>query len=279
MHDDMRITLVPYCGLCNRLNMIENALTLRRARPDYDMHVYWRKADDCCAWFDELFEPVPGMEVSRLESLCLIPKGRRLLWIPELLRKFKYDATLKCRKIAKYDILLHPDPKWKSVYVYGYNAMCTLRDYSMLSRLFIPVPDIAERICKITETFGKHVVGVHIRRTDHAKAISHSPLEGYVRRMQQIQAVHDDVQFFVATDDETVKASLRNTFGRRVITLPSVLERGSLQGMKDAVVELYCLGSCSRLIGSDYSTYSRFAAALYDIPSEDIETGLPFTNK
>ena len=269
----MKLTLVPYCGLCNRLNMIENALTLKRMRPDYEMHVYWKKSDDCCAWFDELFEPVPGMEISRQKAFYLIHKGKYFLWLPELIRKFKFDASVKCRKVAKTDDLLHPDPKWQCVYVCGYNAMCSLRDYSMLSRLFRPVPEIAERISEVTSSYGSHVMGIHVRRTDHVKVISHSPLENYVKRMEQYAGKYDDAQFFVATDDESVKRELHNHFGQRIISLPSVLERNSLQGMKDAVVELFCLGSCHCLLGSQYSTYSRFAAALYDIPSEDVETG------
>ena len=34
--------------------------------------------------------------------------------------------------------------------------------------------------------------------------------------------------------------------------------------MKDAVVDLYCLGSTNKIYGSANSTYSTFAATLYD---------------
>lgn len=80
--------------------------------------------------------------------------------------------------------------------------------------------------------------------------------------------------FYVASDDEKAKNDLRHQYGDKVIMHDWVLERFSVQGMKDAVAELFCLARTNKMIGSANSTYSMMAASLYNIPimnKEEIE--------
>ena len=41
------ITIVPYAGLCNRLNTIVCAIDFHRKHPDVIMNVYWHKYIHC----------------------------------------------------------------------------------------------------------------------------------------------------------------------------------------------------------------------------------------
>ena len=73
------------------------------------------------------------------------------------------------------------------------------------------------------------------------------------------------VRFYLATDDEKIKQDMKKKYGERIITLNLSLRRNTTQGMKDAVVDLFCLGSTSKIIGSHHSTYSIIASQLYNI--------------
>ena len=48
-----------------------------------------------------------------------------------------------------------------------------------MNGLFHPQVDIQKRIDEVTSKFTTKTIGVHIRRTDHAKAIAQSPLSKF----------------------------------------------------------------------------------------------------
>ena len=121
------------------------------------------------------------------------------------------------------------------------------------------------RIDKITSNWaGKNVIGLHIRRTDNVTAISLSPDECFHNIIDQELIKDGNSLFYVASDDQTVKDELCKKYGGHIISIPLCLKRNSKKGMKDAVVDLYCLGSTNYIYGSAHSTYSTFAATLYD---------------
>lgn len=107
---------------------------------------------------------------------------------------------------------------------------------------------------------------MHVRRTDNIKAIQNSPIERYYQIIDDEIRKDAQVRFYLATDDEKIKQEFTRKYGSRVITIPLCLKRSSLQGMKDAVVDLYCLASTSKIYGSSASTYSLLAGRIYGIP-------------
>ena len=125
---------------------------------------------------------------------------------------------------------------------------------------FRPIKALQERIDRQALRLGQKCMGVHIRRTDNAKAIADSPTEAFIERMKQES---DDTIFYLATDSEDVKRQLRGIFGdSRIITSQSKADRGSVSGMQDALVELYTLGRCGHILGSSFSTFAMTAAAV-----------------
>ena len=80
-----------------------------------------------------------------------------------------------------------------------------------------------------------------------------------------------DVKFYLATDSEEVKEEMRYIFGNRIITSPNKATRGNLEGMEDALVEMYLLATTDRILGSSCSTYSMTAASIGRVPLEIIE--------
>lgn len=129
--------------------------------------------------------------------------------------------------------------------------------------VFVPQPDLCRLIEQQTAGFGPHTVGIHIRRTDNARAIQHSPTAAFVALMRETLQEWPEVTFFVATDDPQEEQTLRQQFGARITTFPKQsLDRADPQAIKDAVVDLFCLAACTRIIGSHWSSFTRAACAL-----------------
>ena len=77
-----------------------------------------------------------------------------------------------------------------------------------------------------------------------------------------------EANFFLATDDAALKRELIAKYGNRIITQQAPVSRSSIEGMRDAVVDLWCLASASRIIGSYWSSFTDTAAELFDAPLE-----------
>ena len=111
------------------------------------------------------------------------------------------------------------------------------------------------------------MVSVHIRRTDQVTSIAYSKTENFIQLMNREIDADPNVKFFLATDDKEEEALLRKTFPGRIVSNENrTLRRDSLDGMYDALLDLYCLSSCKKIIGSYYSSFTDTAAALGNIP-------------
>ena len=113
---------------------------------------------------------------------------------------------------------------------------------------------------------GKNTIGIHIRRTDNLESIQHSPIKKFIDYIYTAIRNNDNQKFYLATDDLSVKEEFIKLFGDKIITMDCVLRRDSEEGIKSALLELYILSSCSKIIGSYYSSYSELAAQIGNIP-------------
>ena len=108
------------------------------------------------------------------------------------------------------------------------------------------------------------LVGVHIRRGDHQKARTFSPLEAFIEAMR---AEPPDTLFIVATDDKKEKEALLATFGAERLHFPAqVLTRASPKGMQDALLDFLALSRTQKILASYGSSFSELAAAYGAIP-------------
>ncbi len=72
-------------------------------------------------------------------------------------------------------------------------------------------------------------------------SIKSSPIDVLFVHLMQLEIEKEDtVKFYVASDEEEVKKELQDKFPGRVITLMDDTSRDSLEGMKFAVVDLFC---------------------------------------
>ena len=271
----MTITLVPYAGLCNRMNVIMSALAYQQNHPDVQLIIKWHRWFHCNCRFKDLFKPIalitpPVSELSELNWRDT-PGHRLNLYLPDKLRKCFFDVVFMPHNSPDefeemVDAFRKNTVKEPNVYVYKENCFCRDLWTSNYADIFQPQEDIQRRIDEITKDWKGHVVGLHVRRTDNVRAIQNSPIERYYQIIKKEVEIDSLVRFYLATDSEEVKHDLTSRFGNRIITMPLCLKRSSQQGMKDAVVDLYCLASTSKIYGSSASTYSMLAGKIYGIP-------------
>ena len=270
------ITLVPVGGLANRMKAMDAAYHLAKSCQS-QLRVIWFKDQGLNCRFDQLFQhPTDSIITIREATFCDLlledrPRKKNffLPWLPEHLKydaciyeqqatillydHFDYAAWAKNRRVYLAScVYFHPQPKEK------------------LFKLFQPIDSLQQEIAKRCADFNEHTTGIHIRRTDNIASITQSPTELFIKQMEEIVEHQPDTTFYLATDSEEEKQTLRQAFGERISMSGHAAERNSLQGMQDALVELYTLSRTSRIIGSMQSSYSETAAQIGRIQCEFI---------
>lgn len=259
------LTLVPQGGLCNRLRAIMSVLSLvEEGHIDTDVRVGWQVNSECAARFDLLFQP---LEATRLKISPRRwydrPITRFNLHWPELLRSFLYFAQYSNVPPAVEELQGHI-AAGRSIYVSTGQAFCEY-DPQYVQRLRLQ-PHLQQRVNILSQHFDEHTIGVHIRRTDHVKAIAESPDNLFEQAMRQALESDPKANFFIASDDPHLRTHLAALFPGRATIQTCRGTRSDLQGMEEGVVDLWTLARCSRIMGSFWSSYSDTAAEIGGIP-------------
>ncbi|MBR2379941.1 MAG: hypothetical protein IKA86_02955 [Paraprevotella sp.] len=258
-----KVSIIPHAGLCNRMRAIASGIRIAQST-GAKANVYWNVTPDCRAKFTDLFAELRINDVKLIENQNLMykTKMRRYFKIPYILQKICYDQVVyDFDKNRRGDIF--PLLNYKSaLLLYSCYIMC---DYDSLSSIFKPSPAVNQKLEKITSSFNSKTVGVHIRGTDHTTAKTQSPLTKFIELMDAEIDKDDTVTFFLATDELTVKQTMIERYGPRILTNHVQLNRDSLEGMIGGVVDLFALSQTSKIIGSYGSSYSEVAAELGNI--------------
>lgn len=260
----MTITLVPTAGLCNRINTILCGIASYE-RNLFPMKIYWKKTEDCKAEFAELFRPLnfEGLKVEPLQKFYLQPGSKRNLFIPDLLKKIYFDVCYTGNQIANKN-LEDSCKGFNRIYITAYNRFCNVSvNHLNVGDLFKPTDEIEQRINTITSKYTANTIGIHIRQTDNTAAIKNNPIEKFINFMDKELSLCPETTFYVASDSQEVKDMLTKRYGSLIIPTSWNLTRNSVDGMKDAVADLYCLGRTNKIIGCTNSTYSLMASRLY----------------
>ena len=129
-----------------------------------------------------------------------------------------------------------------------------------------PHPDV---LAAVDESFRKAnlsptslPIGVHIRRTDHTKAIQGSPSAAFWAELDALVAADSTVKFYIASDDETERQEALRRYPDNAFLGPHTLYgRNDPYGCRDAMVDLVALSRCQWILGSEGSSFSEIAAA------------------
>ncbi|MCI5480554.1 MAG: hypothetical protein MR416_05160 [Lachnospiraceae bacterium] len=251
------IIIQPSGGLCNRIRSINSAMTLAKKK-GLPLKVLWLNAPELNCPFESLFQPTKEFELINIYSLKS-PKKLFLQFTAK--QRFNNEDILN----NKTGVTLNEDFYRKlsdSVYIFTWEQFYPTEDY----HLFRPTQEIQAKIDAFTDRFAPHMVGVHIRRTDNVSAIGKSGTEAFIRAMEAEIAADPDVKFFLATDERKEEDLLREHFGNRIISNEHrVLDRNSIEGMHDAMIDLYCLAATDKILGSFWSSFTDVAAQMRGI--------------
>lgn len=257
-----KVSIIPMGGLCNRMRTIASTIFLARK---YNLipTIYWNNVQGLKANFNDLFNPIPTNLAEVIENRDWIhrvncTKDYLLRWP---LLKIKYPRIyFKYNLYTQGDLLNKEDfSSCQSLLFVAYSPMTK---FYPLNEIFTPTDEIKKHITDITRQFDSNTVGVHIRRTDNKESINHSPLKAFIKLMEEKLKDNKDTTFYVASDDKATKEELTDLFPNKIITFYDETDRDSLEGMKFAVTDLYCLSNTREIIGSYFSSYSQIAAEL-----------------
>lgn len=274
------ICLTPYGGLANRMRTLNAAIEFAKEQ-QVPLQVIWFCNAELNAPYDALFTPSEniGNESVRIKNGGFFDRfvyrspRRHTLWLPCIIAPILFDTRIYTPDFVR----LRREGRLEEVLRNGHRIVIESCHefgdyYSALSKNFIPQPDIISAVDEYVEkNFSKNTVGIHIRRTDNTLAIQKSPLSLFIDAMQREIDGCEDTNFYVATDDRETKTELRKIFGNRILTIDTVCNRNSVEGMKDAVKEMWLLSRTSKIYGCFYSSYSVIASKLTDIPLEILE--------
>jgi hypothetical protein len=251
----------------------------------------WKLDSELNCPFDELFDPIPGLESVDNQKVVAAPHHEAIGGSRGLLKKVKPLVFLvkKARKIRKSfrnmskirisfgedDIEYYSSRPAKLVKL--------ARKYDLhidtFSRFFRGEDDFMDfhpsaEIRKGIEQLllqTRNVVGVHIRTSDNdpSCATTHGSILKWIATIKSIYQSDPSVAFFVASNYIQVEDRIEQELPGCVIRQPkSSYARDNPEGVKHAAIDLFCLASCKRLIGSNHSSFTDTAREIGKMPCE-----------
>lgn len=265
-----KIYIVPDGGLGNRLRAIVSGIFLAR-EIDAVPIIVWHRDSLCNVALDRIIQTdkLPARIITPPEpayrALYEIPRRRNLM-IPALLAPMKfslrfYDEVNLRPYCDDCPALLELVKKTggKSLFFSGQEFYDFPRE--LFREIICPTNEVISRAKEILAGRNPEFT-VQIRRTDHLIAIERSPLDLFLNIIRQ----KGSLPFFLATDDQEVKRIVTSEFPDRVIINLSEANRGSSDGLIDAMAEIYIMSLTKRIYASADSSFPVIAAWLGSVP-------------
>jgi hypothetical protein len=285
------IIITPTAGMCNRMRALDSALALGQAAST-PVRAIWRLCPDLNCRFERLFEPLPGLEsIEYREERRPAPSENAASLRLSLKKIAPLVLTIKCARRAK-KTFRNFDPRSRVIEQIDTGRMLAnperLVEQARRFDLYIdtfdrffygrvdfedfrPIPALMQRIDAF-HLKQRSVVGVHVRRTDHLPAYDHSPTSAFIQVMEAEIERDPAVEFFLSTDTPEIETQLDVRFPGKILRqTEKVFGRDLPEGIEDAVVDLFCLASCRKVVGTCKSSFSETAASIHKIPLEVID--------
>jgi hypothetical protein len=262
--------IMPQGGLCNRMRSIDAAMHLS-IKTGVELTVQWHKDPGLNCAFESLFE-IPSV-IKKIQTIDYTGHFSQLRkTLSKRMNRLRYDVCMYERDLAKF---LINNGDLVELMQRGNTCIASCMRFFPSDKhfdLFKPVEQLQKIIDENIGNAGDYV-GVHVRRADHLVAIERSPINLFVTAMQHEIQKDQDVKFFLSTDCDETEAYLHDLFPRRLVTHKKTsFDRSQESAILDAVIDLYCLGSAKKIIGSYSSSFSETAAELNNVKLEFIDS-------
>lgn len=267
----------PLGGLANRMRVIASAISFVQ---NFNMPIrcLWWINNELGASFFDLFEPITRVKIFNIKEYHIgdndiykkvVNKTLNCIYGIELyLREKDYaklvgDVTESELEEVKKCILPLLDAG-KNVRI----NTCSILSGNFGVDMFKPVASLQHQIDDFSRSFSDKTYGIHIRRTDNTWAIENSPLELFVKKIDEIISDDPASKFYLATDDAETIDVLKGKFGDRILVREKDFSRATENGIRDAVVDIWLLSKTKKIYGSYYSSFSEMASWIGGIDLE-----------
>jgi len=285
------LVVTPYAGMSNRLRVLASA-KIMAAVTGRQLVVHWAPQENEAPpkWNDLFYNPIPLFE----HSLLATQDGCSLSDITRAKEGNPMINNLGSQNDSTKRIHLINLPDVKEPVVYFGTSMnfkpgetyLSTDEYEARYRLFYQNLDPMLRVTNDVTAFRKdhgfdqkYMIGVHYRAWATGKADErdikaldreHKYLDGFFAEMRKAMALplaatdNKPVAFFLTTDDASIKAKIlaMPEFSNRIFTTSYAIDRGSVEGMQNALIDWFLLGSTEYIIGTNSSSFSDEAARL-----------------
>ena len=254
----MQIDVVTFGGLGNRMRVLNSSFELNKSLKT-SLGVIWHVKAELNAPFFTLFKETQ-------HAFRLIKGLKYRLFLPF----FKHIYVQRFPRLHKailglfYDQILFDDDVFEIneneilALLKGKRKVLIATCYAFFPfdnfDNFILSEKLQHRLTELSVPSG--AVGVHVRRTDHAEIIKDSSLEKYDNAIATEIRINPSISFFLATDDYEVKAYYKQKLGPKLITQNFELSRASIDGVENAIVDIYSLARCTKLICNSKSSFA-----------------------
>lgn len=259
------IYLLPVNGLANRMRAIDSAISLSKLT-NQKLNIYWFRYWGINCQYKDLFEPINGLKIMDRDKVPVFFDSGKLsnLYLPTILRKMPFIIHLNPYQMKpllenEFDF---GDLKGGIFFISSYSRFFPSKKPF---ENFRPIPSLLTKIDQESQDFNEHTIGIHIRRTDNVKSISHSPTSLFEQRIEDQLLTNPLSNFYLASDCLTTKRELKLKYASVLQTNLEIADRNSKEGVQQALVELYTLSRTNKIFGSYWSSYSETAAEITGI--------------
>ena len=264
----MRCVVVqPMGGLCNRMRTICGAASLA-CKIHGELKVIWTMDGSLNIGFSEIFESFP----CKVYEVQLSSLKYKLLyhWYKDICRYKILDDEW----VNKYARGKHFDT-WSNLIGHRGNLIISSSDilFDGDYKMFIPNNRTLQTLN--TVCCNSNTIGIHIRRTDNEMSIKHSPTQLFLGKVREELHANPDAKFYLATDDPVEEERFLSEFGDCILVYKKhSFDRNDPIAIKDALIDLYNLSQCKKILASYYSSFSDVAALWGNIEKEVIKSDM-----
>ena len=260
-----KIHIYPDGGIGNRMRVINSAynLSLKTSSP---LVVHWERDDTLNAFFWEVFEESSFYEVVDVKMGTFRKLSRKLLKMMTSFFKGRFYIRGMlyldgCRNLN--DVLGEVDCRdVRELHIRTCHGFYEVSN--MYVDLFHPIKEIVERCNATMRVFSTKPIGIHIRRSDNVESIEHSPRELFVDVLDSLTDEYE--KFYFTSDSDEEVSYFKSKYRESIVIREKTLKRNTVDGIRDAVIDIYCLSGCKKIYGSYYSSFSEVASALGNAP-------------
>lgn len=280
------ITLLPLGGIASRIRTISSMIYLaeRYARP---LEIIWKTDDYMTISTDRLFTIAPelaqkGIQLRQAEwidNILNTPPTSSNFFLSWPFVSLGYDRVLGPKRVeymlanARAELDGYLKDAEKSLLI------ATEEGFGRYPHMYDSLETTVEVnnvLLSSMASWRGRVVGVHINRRINPQSIfNESPIELFIRRMQEMIEQDREVAFFIATTSKDERERLATIFRDRVFVPHSVADPHTLKGVIQSTGELLALSHTERILTTPGSNYSKVAADIGRVPIETLSIYTP----